>query len=34
MKCSRADNVVKIWKFFDVSRTDSIPIFRELLMAW
>jgi hypothetical protein len=25
---------VKIWKFFDASRTDSTLIFRVLLMAW
>jgi hypothetical protein len=34
MKRSQADNRFKMWKFFDVSETDSVSIFRVLLIAW
>jgi hypothetical protein len=34
VNCSRTDNHVKMRRFSDVSGTDSIPIFRVLLMAW
>jgi hypothetical protein len=34
IKCSQADSRIKIGRFSDVSRTDTIPIFRVLLVAW
>jgi hypothetical protein len=32
MKFSRADSRIKMWKFSDVSETNSVPIFRVLLV--
>ena len=34
IKCSQGDRRLKIWKFSDVSETDSVSIFRVLLIAW
>ena len=34
IKCSRAEGRVKMRRFTDVSGTDSISVFRVLLMAW
>jgi hypothetical protein len=34
MKFSRADNRVKTRKFSDESGTESVPIFRVLLVVW
>jgi hypothetical protein len=33
IKSSTADNLVNVEKFFDVSGTDFVPIFRVLLMT-
>jgi len=34
VKCSRADSRVKMWRFSDVSGSNSVPDFRVLLVAW
>jgi len=34
IKCSRSDSHVNVLKLPSVSETDSVPIFRLLLMVW
>lgn len=34
LKSSWADSCVKVWKFSNISGTDSVLIYRVLLMAW